>query len=93
VPWADALLVAAASGMSAAASGVRWVTGRPPNYSRPLVSTPAGAVPANLYGSAFRGFDVLLLTTAPLLLLAGGGGAVVSGSLSAIVVAVLMSRR
>ena len=68
VPPGGALFCGAAVGLAALASAVRWVTGRPPDYSRPLVSTPAGGVPTNLYGSAVRGFDVLLLCTAPLLL-------------------------
>jgi hypothetical protein len=92
VVWSDALSIAVATGTAAAASAVRWVTGRPPDYSRPLVSTPAGAVPTNLYGSALRGFDVLLLTTAPLLLAPTAGGALISLGLAAIVLTVLATR-
>jgi hypothetical protein len=92
VVWSDALAIAVATGTAAAASAVRWVTGRPPDYSRPLVSTPAGAVPSNLYGSALRGFDVLLLTTAPLLLAPTAGGALISLGLAAIVLTVLATR-
>ncbi len=79
-------------GLAALASAVRWVTGRPPDYSRPLVSTPAGGVPTNLYGSAVRGFDVLLLSTAPLLLLPPLTGAELSGCLSLAVIAYLTGR-
>ena len=55
-------------GLVGLAAAVRWMVAAPPDYSRPLVSTPAGAVPMNLYGSAFRGFDIVLLGSAPLLL-------------------------
>ncbi|NYD43301.1 DUF6297 family protein [Nocardioides panaciterrulae] len=65
-------------GAAALAAATRWVTGRPPDYSKPLVTTPAGAVPTNLYGSAARGFDVLVLTTAPVLISPTGKGAVIS---------------
>jgi hypothetical protein len=72
---------------------VRWVTGRPPDYTRPLVSTPAGGVPTNLYGSAVRGFDVLLVTTAPLLLSPTATGALWSVVLSLAVLGYLTGRR
>jgi hypothetical protein len=84
--------VAVAAGASGLAAGVRWVTGRPPDYSRPLVSSPAGAVPTNLYGSVLRGFDVLLLTTAPLLLAPDGTGAALSLLLSVAVLGYLTGR-
>ncbi|WP_310964587.1 DUF6297 family protein [Nocardioides terrisoli] len=82
-----------AIGLSALASAVRWVTGRPPDYSRPLVSTPAGGVPTNLYGSALRGFDMLLVTTAPLLLSPTGNGAFFSLVLSLVVLGYLTARQ
>jgi hypothetical protein len=78
--------------LGALAAGTRWVTGRPPDYGRPLVSTPAGAVPANLYGSALRGFDVALLTGLPLLIPGSNGGALSMG-LSAVVLLVLINRK
>ena len=81
-----------AVGLAALASATRWVTGRPPNYERPLVSSPMGAVPTNLYGSVFRGFDVLLLTTAPLLLAPNATGALVSAVLAAVVLAYFVGR-
>lgn len=81
-----------AIGLAALASAVRWVTGRPPDYSRPLVSTPAGGVPTNLYGSVLRGFDVLLITTAPLLISPTGNGAFFSLILSLIVLGYLTGR-
>jgi hypothetical protein len=82
-----------AVGLAALASGVRWVTGRPPDYSRPLVPSPMGAVPTNLYGSALRGFDVLLISCAPLLLLPSLTGAELTGVLSLGIVAYLTGRK
>ncbi len=73
--WADSIVLGLAVGACALAGAVRWVTGRPPDYSRPLVTTPAGGVPTNLYGSIVRGFDILLLTTAPMLFSPTVGGA------------------
>ena len=79
-------------GLCSLAAAVRWVTGRPPDYSKPLVSTPAGAVPTNLYASIVRGFDVLLLTTAPVLLAPDGRGATFSVLISLVVLAFLTGR-
>lgn len=92
VPVADAGLLALAVGGAGLAGAVRWVTGRPPDYTRPLVSTPAGGVPTNLYGSVVRGFDMVLVCTAPMLLLATQTGALLSLGLSAIVVGYLVNR-
>lgn len=92
LPWFDSLEVAVAVGGCALAASVRWVTGRPPDYSRPLVSTPAGAVPTNLYGSVVRGVDILLLTAAPLLFSPTVGGALVSLALTFGVVSYLAGR-
>lgn len=90
--WADAVLVAVAVGGSGAAAAIRWVTGRPPDYTRPLVSTPAGGVPTNLYGSVVRGFDILLVTSAPLLFSPGPTGAAISLALTTAVVGYLTGR-
>ncbi|WP_167006422.1 DUF6297 family protein [Mumia sp. ZJ430] len=87
-----ALLCGLAVGVAVAASGVRWVTRRPPDYSKPLIATPAGAIPTNLYGSVIAGFDVLLLTTTPMLLAPDLHGASVSLALGAGVWAFLVSR-
>jgi hypothetical protein len=89
----EALLLGVAVGASALASGTRWITGRPPDYSGPLVSTPAGGVPTNLYGSALRGFDVLLLTSTPMLISPSLNGTALSVGLSATVLAFLTLRR
>ncbi|WP_262849993.1 DUF6297 family protein [Mumia quercus] len=87
-----ALACGLAVGAAAAASGVRWTTRRPPDYTRPLIATPAGAVPTNLYGSIIAGFDVLLLTVTPMLLAPDVRGATVSLLLSVGVWAYLVSR-
>lgn len=93
LPLAAGMLCGAAVGLAGLASAVRWMTGRPPDYSRPLVSTPAGGVPTNLYGSALRGFDVLLLSTAPLLLLPTVTGAELTGFLALAVIGYLTGRK
>jgi hypothetical protein len=92
VPWETALWMGAACGASAVAAAGRWVTGRPPDYSRPLVSTPAGGVPTNLYGSILRGFDIWALTTVPMLLWVSETGAIVSLVASWIVIQYLVAR-
>ncbi len=89
---ADGVLLGGAVGLAVLASGVRWVTGRPPDYAKPLVSTPAGAVPTNLYGSVLRGFDVLLVAVTPVLFAPTPGGVVVSAGFSLAVLSYLTSR-
>lgn len=92
VPWGDAVVISIALGGSALAAATRWVTGRPPDYSKPLVSTPMGGVPTNLYSSIIRGFDVLLLTTAPLLIAPNSTGALFSLGLALAVLSYLVGR-
>lgn len=89
----DTVLLGLAIGAGATAAAARWVTGRPPDYSRPLVSTPAGGVPTNLYGSALRGFDVVLLTSLPVLVAPAPTGETLSLLASAAVVGYLVARR
>lgn len=89
VTWSVAWAMGVAVGASALASAARWVTGKPPDYARPLVSTPSGAVPTNLYGSALRGFDILLLTCAPVLIHPADLTAVISLVLSVVVVLIV----
>lgn len=91
-PWADSVILAVALGIASLAAATRWVTGRPPDYTRPLVSTPMGGVPTNLYGSVARGLDVLLLSTAPMLLAPSVTGAVASVALSLAVLGYLAGR-
>ncbi|MCW2846097.1 MAG: hypothetical protein JWR90_71 [Marmoricola sp.] len=92
VTWSDSVVLGLTVGGCALAGTVRWVTGRPPDYSKPLVSTPAGGVPTNLYGSIIRGFDILLLTTAPVLFSPTVNGALVSLLLSFAVLSYLVGR-
>ena len=93
VRWGEALLVSIAVGVTSAAAAVRWMTGRPPDYRLPLVTSPMGAVPTSLYGSVARGFDVLILGSFPLLLAPNVTGAGISLALSGIVLSVLVARR
>lgn len=93
VGWGVAVLAGLAVGASVLAAAVRWVTGRPPDYGRPLISSPAGAVPTNLYGSVVRGFDILLVGTGPLLLSPDATGAMTSILLCAGVLGYLAGRR
>lgn len=86
------LLAGLAVGLGATAAAARWVTGRQADYGRPLVSTPAGGVPTNLYGSIVRGLDVVALASVPLLLSPTAGGAAISLALDAVVLAVLVFR-
>jgi hypothetical protein len=92
-PWGDTWCLALAVGASAASAAVRWITGRPPDYSRPLVSSPMGAVPTNLYGSAVRGFDIVLLTIAPMLIWQSANGALFSLALSGVTLSYLVARK
>jgi hypothetical protein len=87
------LLAGLAVGLGSTAAAVRWVTGRPPDYGRPLVSTPAGGVPTNLYLSIVRGLDVVALVSVPLLLSPTTDGAAISLALEAVVLGVLVLRR
>ncbi len=89
---ATAVALALAVAAAALAAAVRWVSGRPPDYSRPLVSTPAGAVPTNLYGSVLRGLDVLLVALVPVLVAPTLLGAVVSVLVAVGVLAHLTAR-
>ena len=91
--WSDTVVVSVAVGVTAVTAIVRWITGRPPDYQLPLVTSPMGAVPTSLYVSAFRGFDALLLGTVPLLVAPRAVGAEVSLALDAIVLAILANRK
>lgn len=93
VSWPVALLIAVAVGAAALSSVTRWMTGRPPDYQLPLVTSPMGAVPTSLYVSAARGLDVLLLVTAPLLFSPTVLGAEIAIGLGAVVMSILLSRR
>ena len=88
-PPGEALTLALACGFSALAATVRWVTGKPPNYAAPMVSTPAGGLPPGVFSSVMRGFDVWALTALPLMF--GPNGVLVSMVISFVVIAYLLS--
>lgn len=91
--WPAAVSVALAIGVTSAVAVTRWMTGKPPDYQLPLVTSPLGAVPTSLYVSAVRGFDVLLLGSAPLLIAPTPQGALISIALDGIVMTILLARR
>jgi hypothetical protein len=93
VPDRQAVVLALAVGVTAVTAVVRWVSGRPPDYQLPLVSSPMGAVPTSVFVSAVRGFDALLVGSAPLLLAPTVTGAELSLGLDAVLLVVLVSRR
>lgn len=88
-PPGEAITVAIACGFSSLAATVRWVTGKPPNYAAPMVSTPAGGVPTGVFSSVARGFDVWAFTALPLMF--GPAGVLVSMTISLAVIAYLVS--
>jgi hypothetical protein len=90
--WGRSVVVALACGVTVAAAAVRFMTSRPPDYRLPLITSPMGAVPTSLYGSALRGFDVLLLGTVPLLISPTAIGAAWSVALSSVVLSFLVTR-
>jgi hypothetical protein len=90
--WGTALGVGGVLGVAGLVAATRWMTAAPPDYNKPMVSSPMGAVPTTLYGSLARGFDVLLLLCVPILLASPANGAFISLLLAGIVLAVLLNR-
>lgn len=88
-PSTEAVNLTIACALSSLAATVRWVTGKPPNYAAPMVSTPAGGVPSGVFGSLARGFDVWAFTALPLMF--GTGGMLVSELISLGVISYLVS--
>lgn len=88
-PPGEAVTLALACALSALAATVRWVTGKPPNYAAPMVSTPAGGLPPGVFSSVMRGFDVWALTALPLMF--GPTGVLISMVISVGVIAYLVS--
>lgn len=64
----EAFFVALATAAAGFLGAVRWTMAKGPDFSKPAISTNAGAVPPGLMTNIFRGFEVCLLITAPLLL-------------------------
>ncbi len=60
--------MALATGAAGLLAGVRWTTAKGVDFSKPMVSTQAGALPPGLITNLFRGFDICILVTAPMLL-------------------------
>ena len=85
----SAVNLAIACGLSSIAATVRWVTGKPPNYAAPMLSSPAGGVPTGVFSSVARGFDVWAFTALPLMF--GHTGMLVSTIVSLGVIAYLVS--
>lgn len=89
IPSGEAFTIALACGLSSLAATVRWVTARPPDYGRPMVSTPAGAVPPGVAAGVFRGFDIWAITALPLMF--GTAGMLGSMALSIATLSYLVS--
>lgn len=89
----EPFVIALAVGAAAVAAIARLLLAGPPNYSMPLVTSPAGAIPPGLIVSSARGFDVLALLTIPLLVAPDANGAMVSLALCAAVMSALLGRR
>jgi len=67
-PFGTASLMAVATAAAGLLAAVRWTQAKGVDFSKPMVSTQAGALPPGLVTNLFRGFDVCLLATAPMLL-------------------------
>jgi hypothetical protein len=67
-PFGTASLMAVATAAAGLLAGIRWTQAKGVDFSKPMVSTQAGALPPGLVTNLFRGFDVCLLATAPMLL-------------------------
>lgn len=67
-PLGTASLMAVATAAAGLLAAIRWTQAKGVDFSKPMVSTQAGALPPGLVTNLFRGFDVCLLATAPMLL-------------------------
>lgn len=67
-PMAQTSLVALVCGVAGFVAAFRWVAAKPPDYSGPMVSTSAGAMPPGLAMNLVRGFDMVALITLPVVL-------------------------
>jgi hypothetical protein len=84
----DASLMALATAAGGLLGAVRWTQAKGVDFSAPMVSTQAGAVPPGLMTNLFRGFDVVLLVTFPMLL---GGSPLWSFAIAAIAALILLN--
>lgn len=92
-PAAGAIVVALATGAAVLGAIARLLLAGQPNYSIPLLTSPAGAIPPGLLISSARGFDVLALLTVPLMVAPDVNGSLVSLGLCAAVMSFLLARR
>lgn len=90
--WADAFALGVCTGAAGLAGAIRWIAAVPPDYGRPMLSTPMGAVPPSLYGALFRGFDAVLLATIPMLLADPPAAVVISVTLATAIIIVTIRR-
>ncbi|GAA1392393.1 hypothetical protein GCM10009599_13290 [Luteococcus peritonei] len=63
--FAQGSMVALACTAAGLVGAVRWVSAKPADYSSPMVSTSAGALPPGLAMNLVRGFDMVALITLP----------------------------
>ncbi len=66
--FGEASLMAVATAAAGLLAAIRWTQAKGVDFSKPMVSTQAGAVPPGLITNLFRGFDMAVLATAPMLL-------------------------
>lgn len=62
----EAMIIAEVVAAAGLLGAIRWTIARPINFSAPMVSTGAGAMPPGMMTNLFRGFDICLLITIPL---------------------------
>jgi len=90
------LALAALTGVVQGAAAVRSAYRRPPDWSAPLLATPAGGIPTGAAAALRVGPDVALLGSVPLgvalLVGAPGWGAVLAQGLAALVALAVASR-
>ncbi len=64
----DASIHAGVTGLAGLLGAVRWVTAKPPNYSKPMMQMGGiGAMPPGMIGNLIKGIDIVALVSLPLL--------------------------
>ncbi|MFX4272149.1 DUF6297 family protein [Propionibacteriaceae bacterium Y1685] len=63
----EAIVISELTAAAGLFGAIRWTIAKPINYSAPMVSTQAGAMPPGMFTNMIRGFDMCLLITAPIL--------------------------
>ncbi|WP_420174478.1 DUF6297 family protein [Luteococcus sp. OSA5] len=64
-PLNEGVLVALVCGAAGLVAAIRWVSAQPADFSKPMLSTSAGAMPPGLAMNLLRGFDMVALITLP----------------------------